>query len=233
MRRYFLNIFEAVWTAMVGLQITFREIFDRAVTHHYPYNDKRFPLDRNFLLNEQKVKTKWGPHRTVSNIRKIHDGFRGRLDNRVEDCIGCMSCARVCPVSCITLETERAGRGEDLGETRNVVHLKDGTIIIGAVEGEEKLSPETTVTIQDLEGQTHTYPSDQVESIIARRSKRMRIVQYDIDLSLCMFCGLCTESCPTECLTMTQKFNYPTYDLRDLIYHFVEPIEATPTPEEN
>lgn len=229
MKRYFLNIFEAVWTLMIGLKITFRQIFDRAVTHHYPYNDKRFPLDRNFLLNEQKVKTKWGPHRTVSNIRKIHDGFRGRLHNRIADCIGCMSCSRACPSSCITVETERAGRGEDLGETHNVLHLKDGTIVVGIVEGDEKLSPDTTVTVQDLDGQRRTYPSDQIESILARRSKRTRIVRYDIDLSLCMFCGLCTESCPTECLTMTKVFNYPTYNLKDLVYHFVEPVEETET----
>jgi len=222
MKRYFLNIFEAVWTTMVGLKITFRQLFDRAVTHHYPYNETYFRFGKNFLLNEQKVKTKWGAQRTVSNIRKIHDGFRGRLHNRIEDCIGCMSCARACPVSCITVETERAGRGEELGETRNVVHLKDGKIIVGIIEGDEKLSPDTTVTIQNLDGQKHTYPSEQVESIIERRGKRMRITRYDIDMSLCMFCGLCMESCPTECLTMTKIFNYPTYNLKDLVYHFVE-----------
>ena len=229
MKRYFLNIFEAVWTLMIGLKITFRQIFDRAVTHHYPYNEKRFPLDRNIFLNEEKVKPKWGPNRTVSNIRKIHDGCRGGLHNRIEDCIGCTNCAGVCPVSCITVETKRAGRGEDLGETHNIVRLKNGTTIVGIVEGDEKLSPDTTVTIQDLDGQTHTYPSDQVEFIIARRRKRMHVVRYDIDMSLCMFCGLCVEACPKGFLTSTKVFNYPAYNLKDLVYHFAEPVEETET----
>ena len=220
MRQYFRNIFAAVWTVMVGMKITFRQIFDRAATHQYPY-EKKF---------EQKMPAKWqGKNR--NNRREIHDAFRGRLHNRVEDCIGCTSCARDCPVECITIETERAGRDEDLGETRNVLHLKDGATIVGIVEGDEKLAPDTNITIQDLEGQTHTYPSDQVESIIARRKKRTRIAQYDIDMSLCMFCGLCMESCPTECLTMGSKredFAFSTYNLEDLIYHFVEPpVEET------
>jgi len=46
---------------------------------------------------------------------------------------------------------------------------------------------------------------------------------FDIDMSLCCFCGLCTEVCPTECLTMTKDFEYSTYDRSELLYKFAKP----------
>lgn len=223
MRQYFANIFQAVWTILVGLKITARQILDRAVTHQYPY-EKKF---------EQKAHTKWGSEKKRSNIRRIHDDFRGRLHNRIQDCIGCSSCARECPVSCITVETERAGRDEDLGETRNVVHLNDGSTIVGIVEEGEDLAEGATVKITDIDGKAHSFPTSDVESILARRKKRMKIVTYEIDMSLCMFCGLCVESCPTECLTMTKEFAYSTYKLEDLKHSFVPKNEvAADTTEE-
>lgn len=212
MKEYFANIFQAVWTTLVGLKVTLRQIFDRAVTHQYPY-EKKF---------EQKAYIKWGSEKKRNNRREIHEGYRGKLENRVEDCIGCTSCVRECPVGCVTVETERAERGEDLGETRNVVHLNDGSTIVGIVEEGEDLAEGATVNITDMDGQAHSFPASDVKSIIARRKKRMRISTYGIDMSLCMFCGLCVESCPTECLTMTKEFAFSTYKLEDLIYGFVQ-----------
>ena len=43
---------------------------------------------------------------------------------------------------------------------------------------------------------------------------------FDIDMSKCMFCGLCTTVCPTESLTMTSEFDYSTYDIRDHLFPF-------------
>jgi NADH-quinone oxidoreductase subunit I len=42
---------------------------------------------------------------------------RNQLFNDMDDCIGCDQCARVCPVDCIYIETEKSGPGEDLGLT--------------------------------------------------------------------------------------------------------------------
>jgi NADH-quinone oxidoreductase subunit I len=37
---------------------------------------------------------------------------RGRLFNKIEDCIGCGQCARVCPTNCIHVQTEKRGKDE-------------------------------------------------------------------------------------------------------------------------
>ncbi len=46
--------------------------------------------------------------------------------------------------------------------------------------------------------------------------------KFDIDIGLCMFCGLCTEVCPTGAIKFTREFTRATYDLKDLMFHFVE-----------
>lgn len=37
---------------------------------------------------------------------------RGRMDVSLERCIGCMLCAKTCPVECITIETEKKCEGK-------------------------------------------------------------------------------------------------------------------------
>ncbi len=58
---------------------------------------------------------------------------------------------------------------------------------------------------------------------------RRNASRFDIDMSLCCFCGLCVEACPTECLTMTKDFEYSTYDRVELIHQFAKPFGA-PVP---
>lgn len=49
---------------------------------------------------------------------------------------------------------------------------------------------------------------------------RLYAARFDIDMAKCCYCGLCTTVCPTECLTMTKTYDYPEFDIRDMIYHF-------------
>ncbi|GIX06509.1 MAG: NADH-quinone oxidoreductase subunit I 2 [Candidatus Poribacteria bacterium] len=83
MRQYFRNIFTAVWTILIGMRITMRELFTPAVTREYPEHRPEIP-----------------------------DGFRGRLHNKIEDCVVCYACANICPVDCIYIEHEEAPRGQ-------------------------------------------------------------------------------------------------------------------------
>ena len=206
MRHYLSNIYLGVYTALVGMRITFKQFLRPSVTHQYPY-------DRSF---EQK-----------KNIREIPQGYRGKLHNRIEDCIGCKKCEMICPVDCITITTQKLPKGERLWDSMNVVHLKDRTEIVGNIEGDEKPEPNTTVTIQTRDERTVTVSSDEIANIVERKPVIFYLDQFDIDMSLCMYCGLCTEVCPTECLIMFDNLSdgieYSTFDRTDLIYEFAKP----------
>ena len=53
-------------------------------------------------------------------------------------------------------------------------------------------------------------------------NKRIHAAKFDIDMSKCCFCGLCTTVCPTECLTMTKSYDFSTFDRGDHVYEFAE-----------
>jgi NADH-quinone oxidoreductase subunit I len=47
------------------------------------------------------------------------------------------------------------------------------------------------------------------------KNKKMQFPQ--IDYGRCMFCGLCVDECPVECLTMGQKVTMAGWERKDLI----------------
>jgi NADH-quinone oxidoreductase subunit I len=49
---------------------------------------------------------------------------------------------------------------------------------------------------------------------------KLRTFVFDIDMTLCCYCALCTFPCPTHCLFMTREYEYSVYDKRDHVYHF-------------
>jgi NADH-quinone oxidoreductase subunit I len=110
---------------------------------------------------------------------------RSKLFNKIEDCIGCGQCARVCPTNCIEIKTEKRGKDEP------AVFASDGTAI------------------------------------------KLRTFVFDIDMTLCCYCGLCTFPCPTHCLVMTTEYEYSVYDKREHLSHFaVAPPLYTKPPLE-
>jgi NADH-quinone oxidoreductase subunit I len=42
--------------------------------------------------------------------------------------------------------------------------------------------------------------------------KTLDLKVFDIDVSLCCYCGLCSSVCPTECLYHTKEYEYSVYD---------------------
>ena len=52
------------------------------------------------------------------------------------------------------------------------------------------------------------------------KKKTMHVARFDIDMAKCCYCGLCVDVCPTECLIMTEKFEYSSACVKDLHYSF-------------
>ena len=50
--------------------------------------------------------------------------------------------------------------------------------------------------------------------------KRLYIPRFDIDIAKCCYCGLCVWPCPTECIVMTDVYEFSEYDRKNLIYSF-------------
>ena len=142
-RKYFYNIFHALYTVVVGMKITFRHLFVPAVTIQYP-----------------DVKL------------KLPERARNRLYVNIDDCIGCDQCSMACPVDCITIETIKSTPDVDLGLTSK------------------------------------------------NTKKRLYVPRFDIDIAKCCYCGLCVPPCPTDCIYMTDVYEFGEYDRKNLIYSF-------------
>jgi formate hydrogenlyase subunit 6/NADH:ubiquinone oxidoreductase subunit I len=58
-------------------------------------------------------------------------------------------------------------------------------------------------------------------------SKQLLLSQFDIDIAKCMYCGLCSEPCPTGSIHHTTEFEGADYSLESLIRRFVkDPVIA-------
>ena len=47
-------------------------------------------------------------------------------------------------------------------------------------------------------------------------------MRYAIDYSNCLFCALCTEPCPTECIHMGKLHDLQSYTREDVVVEFTD-----------
>jgi NADH-quinone oxidoreductase subunit I len=50
--------------------------------------------------------------------------------------------------------------------------------------------------------------------------KRLYVPVFDIDIAKCCYCALCVYPCPTECIKMTDVYEFSEYNRENLIYNF-------------
>lgn len=70
-------------------------------------------------------------------------------------------------------------------------------------------------------------PTEDLGTTSTGQKKRLWVTQFDIDFAKCCYCGLCVPPCPTECIYMTDVYEFAEYDRKSLVYNFI-----TLTPEE-
>lgn len=52
------------------------------------------------------------------------------------------------------------------------------------------------------------------------QKKRLWVTKFDIDIAKCCYCGLCVPPCPTECIKMTDVYEFSEFDRHNLIYNY-------------
>jgi len=70
-------------------------------------------------------------------------------------------------------------------------------------------------------------PTDDLGTTSTGQKKKLWVTTFTIDIAKCCYCGLCVYPCPTDCIKMTDVYEFSEFDRNNLIYNF-----ATLTPLE-
>ena len=57
-------------------------------------------------------------------------------------------------------------------------------------------------------------------------AKKLQVDEATVDISACMFCGLCEDACPTGAIVLTSFYEMATTDKQDLILNKEKLIES-------
>jgi NADH-quinone oxidoreductase subunit I len=52
------------------------------------------------------------------------------------------------------------------------------------------------------------------------KKKRLHVIRFDIDMSKCCYCNLCTFPCPTEAIHMTPDYEFAAYNRQEFLINF-------------
>jgi NADH-quinone oxidoreductase subunit I/NAD(P)H-quinone oxidoreductase subunit I len=66
-----------------------------------------------------------------------------------------------------------------------------------------------------------------------KQTKEMILTRFDIDLAKCMYCGLCSEPCPTGAIHHTPEFEGADYSLESLVRRFIKAPAAAYKPKKS
>lgn len=66
-----------------------------------------------------------------------------------------------------------------------------------------------------------------IEAPKDKETRQMLLKRFDIDIAKCMYCGLCSEVCPTGSIHHTSEFEGADYTLKSMLRRYVtEPVAA-------
>jgi NADH-quinone oxidoreductase subunit I len=70
-------------------------------------------------------------------------------------------------------------------------------------------------------------PGEDLGTTSNGKKKALWVTKFDIDFAKCCYCQLCVFPCPTNCIYMTDVYEFSEYDRSKLLYNF-----STLTPEQ-
>ncbi len=66
-----------------------------------------------------------------------------------------------------------------------------------------------------------------IEAVKDKETRTMMLNRFDIDIAKCMYCGLCSEPCPTGSIHHTSEFEGADFTLGSMLRRYVaEPVAA-------
>lgn len=83
--------------------------------------------------------------------------------------------------------------------------------------------PVSCIEIETVKG----LPDEDLGKTSNGKKKALWVTKFNIDIAKCCYCQLCVFPCPTECIYMTDVYEFSEYERNNLIYDFV-----TLAPEE-
>jgi len=64
-------------------------------------------------------------------------------------------------------------------------------------------------------------PGDDLGVTSNGKKKALWVTRFDIDIAKCCYCQLCVFPCPTECIYMTDVYEFAELERENLVYDFV------------
>ncbi len=83
--------------------------------------------------------------------------------------------------------------------------------------------PVDCISIETVKG----LPTEDLGKTSQGKKKALWVTSFTVDYAKCCYCQLCVFPCPTECIYMTDVYEFSEFDRYNLIYNF-----STLTPEE-
>ncbi|MDP2036342.1 MAG: NADH-quinone oxidoreductase subunit I [Ignavibacteria bacterium] len=63
-------------------------------------------------------------------------------------------------------------------------------------------------------------PGEDLGTTSNGKKKALWVTKFDIDIAKCCYCQLCVFPCPTECIYMTDVYEFSEYERANLLYKF-------------
>jgi NADH-quinone oxidoreductase subunit I len=76
--------------------------------------------------------------------------------------------------------------------------------------------PVDCITIETVK----SLPAEDLGKTSNGKKKALWVTQFDIDIAKCCYCQLCVFPCPTECIYMTDVYEFAEFERSNLIYNF-------------